>query len=542
MIIDGVAATQGVDKSSERLIIENCDLSSVEAGEATWLWEHKKADQSTPLDVIGSVRFAKKVFSETDCDSDRERYWWNIVHQPFIYVIIRIYDGAGHPGAQAVAAQIRDHYANGEKIVVRHSIDGSTLARDGNVLTATIFRHLASTIQPCNAACDTGVLSDPVLEQMKLGKSEREIASCVMALECLPGEGPLLDDPSLSKSELPDLSLFVQPVTEALVSIAARAARTQLRKRLDLHDAALHTPAGPRPLYIPSRHSDAHAASFQTALADPRVRKLHDRAVEGWRRAHEQLRDGTLPRAQVEHALRFIGARPVAPTQVVQKAEWSLLDRLRKSQDELDPVLVNQVHELVTRRRDDCRGTLDELAGKPTVRTITKDLDWGDGRIEAVRVESTPPLISSLDPRRTRLLLALLGHGQCLLLDSALAQHLFFCSLEDAQTCLAALRDESHWRAAEDAYREHDAANGGQLDVLPASWQHWLVAPAHGQCCGLEIGGDRSGLLEVGLPCTAAGPYRSDQTAELHREWDRRFGTVGGALLFFAFLYPALQG
>lgn len=530
MIIDGALATAGVDKSAERLLIENCDLSSVHAGEATLCWEHQKG---SPSDIIGTIRFAKKIYSIEDCDTDRQRYFWNLIRQPFIYGISRLYSGAGHPQAVSVAAQIRDHYVNNEKIICRYSIDGQTLERNNNELSVTVMRACAITVTPCNASCDLGVISDPALEQMgvEVKKTERQIGSCAMALNCLPGEGILYSDlvtPSLTKTEpsaWPDLGAFVQPVAEALVRYASEAVRAKLQKRLDLHDRALHLPAGSRPLYIPSKHSDAHAEHFRRACADLRVRSLHDRALEHWRQAHEQLRDGVVPRPQVEHALRVVGARPIREA-AVQKAEWCFLDRLRKAEDGIDQPLVNATHELITRRRDDARGALGELLS---------------------REQSVPglgPKVADLTPHRARLLLSMLGYGDLLVLDSAFAQHLFNCGQEDAHAVLAGLQGDADLRALEEAYREHDAAGGPTpLEPLPASWQHWLVAPAHAELCGLpEIGSDRSGLYELGLPTTAAGLYPPDQSAELQRSWARRYGDLAGVLLFYAHLYPALRG
>ena len=80
---------------------------------------------------------------------------------PYLFGVVRLYDGAGHAEAMAVAAQIRDAVANDEKILCRFSIEGSTLKKEGNTIKQCIFRRVAITIKPCLKACDTILLSDP---------------------------------------------------------------------------------------------------------------------------------------------------------------------------------------------------------------------------------------------------------------------------------------------------------------------------------------------------------------------------------------------
>lgn len=167
MIIDGVFASEAIDSSGEVLDVEGCDISTLDK-DGVLNYEHKEGDKKDPRggnngeEIVGKIVYAKKIFKASDCETDRQREYWNKVgHLPFIYGICRLYDGAGHSGAQALAAQIRDHHANNEPILVRFSIEGSTLERKGNRLLASVARRVAATLKPCNRTAISGLVEDP---------------------------------------------------------------------------------------------------------------------------------------------------------------------------------------------------------------------------------------------------------------------------------------------------------------------------------------------------------------------------------------------
>lgn len=169
MIIDGVLGSQCVDSSGEVLDVDGADIIDLEEGRGVLNYEHQSADEKDEKgehknqgqEIVGKILTAKKVFKESDCSSARERIFWKKVKHPFIYGVCRLYDGAGHEGAKALAAQIRDHHANGEPILVRFSVEGSTLKKEGNVLKASVIRKVALTLKPCNRTADSGLLEDP---------------------------------------------------------------------------------------------------------------------------------------------------------------------------------------------------------------------------------------------------------------------------------------------------------------------------------------------------------------------------------------------
>jgi hypothetical protein len=159
MLVDGIFGSEAIDSSGEILDVEGADISSLEK-DGVFNFEHK-SDDGSPNDILGRIILAKKIFSAKDCASDRERMYWEQVKLPFIYGVGRLYDGAGHPGAIAAAAQIRDAVANGEPPILRFSVEGSTLEKKGNILKRSVIRRVAITLKPCNKSATSGVLADP---------------------------------------------------------------------------------------------------------------------------------------------------------------------------------------------------------------------------------------------------------------------------------------------------------------------------------------------------------------------------------------------
>lgn len=165
MLIDGVFASEAIDSSGEILDVKGCDISDLEAGLGVLNWEHRGDDAAAASanDIIGKIVFAKKIYGPEDCTDERQLEYWQKVQLPLIYGIARLFDGSGHPGAIAAAAMIRDYQKNGEPLLIRYSIEGTTLEKDksSNRLTSSIARRIAATIKPCNKSCHSGLLSDP---------------------------------------------------------------------------------------------------------------------------------------------------------------------------------------------------------------------------------------------------------------------------------------------------------------------------------------------------------------------------------------------
>ena len=181
MILDGIFASQVWDSSGEVLDIEGCDISEMVEGRGLANYEHRNDESTgaTSQDIVGKIVYAKKIIKESDAEDERQKMFWSKIKVPFIYGMVRLYDGAGHLSAQGLAAQIRDAVKNKEQILVRFSIDGSTLERDGNHLKRTIARRVALTIKPCNKTCDSDLVVDPNAPEGYDKKPQKPLASMV---------------------------------------------------------------------------------------------------------------------------------------------------------------------------------------------------------------------------------------------------------------------------------------------------------------------------------------------------------------------------
>jgi diguanylate cyclase (GGDEF)-like protein len=160
MLIDGALGSEALDSSGEVLDVKGADVSDADAGTLLLNYEHQPGEDGADT-IVGKVIYARKIFARSDCENDRQRMYWDQIQLPYIYGICRLYDGAGHENAQALAAMIRDHVANGEMIAVRFSVEGSTLERDGNRLKQSVIRRVALTLKPCNRTANSGLLEDP---------------------------------------------------------------------------------------------------------------------------------------------------------------------------------------------------------------------------------------------------------------------------------------------------------------------------------------------------------------------------------------------
>jgi len=168
MLIDGPITTQTIDSSGEILDLKGLDISDFLEGKATANFEH---NNENPDDVLGWFTYAKKIFSEDDCENERQRMFWEKVKTPFLYGILELLDDSQHPGAVAVAAMLRYFKKKNEPVRIGMSIEGSTLERDGHILKRTVGRKVAITLRPCNKQCMLDVLpqerSDELFRKME---------------------------------------------------------------------------------------------------------------------------------------------------------------------------------------------------------------------------------------------------------------------------------------------------------------------------------------------------------------------------------------
>lgn len=183
LLLDGVFASEAIDSSGEILDVKGIDISDFDEGKGVANYEHQGHDNENNQgqEIVGKVVFAKKIYKASDCSNERESLFWSKVKIPFLYGIVRLYDGAGHEGAKALAAIIRDSHANNEPIIVGFSIEGSTLEKDSktNRLKTTIARRVALTLRPCNKTAVSGLLADPNAPE---GYEKNPVAADLLAM------------------------------------------------------------------------------------------------------------------------------------------------------------------------------------------------------------------------------------------------------------------------------------------------------------------------------------------------------------------------
>lgn len=104
---------------------------------------------------LGRVTEAKKIFSESDCENDRHRYYWEKVKSPYIYVRGFLTDDEDHPNARAAAAIMRNIHKVDCPLKMKASVEGGVLARgirDESLLARTRIMKVALTFTPANNA------------------------------------------------------------------------------------------------------------------------------------------------------------------------------------------------------------------------------------------------------------------------------------------------------------------------------------------------------------------------------------------------------
>jgi len=149
--IDMIAGSQLRDTQGEMLSVEGADISELEAGNGRLNDNHGKGF----FNSIGRVTFAKKVYSEADCNDDRQKYFWEKVKSPYIYVKGVLYDDDEHPNAKAAAAILRNIHKADCPLKLKASVEGGVLARgirDEALLARTKIHSVALTFTPANNA------------------------------------------------------------------------------------------------------------------------------------------------------------------------------------------------------------------------------------------------------------------------------------------------------------------------------------------------------------------------------------------------------
>lgn len=342
MLLDGAATVETWDKSGELLHLRGMDVSSFQEMQAPvdhehWSEKHAQGqfheegeDKPGSEEVVGRVLGCHKIYGPDDCRDTRQRYYWDKVRLPYLYVRFRLFDDAGHRGALALAAIIRSCKMNNEPMLLGLSVGGATMQRgptpQGPELLATIARSLAITCRPCNAACELGVLSDPAADPV--AKREPRLGGWT-TLEVMDPEVPqdLLKD----EAKLPKIPALKLPGSPTLTPLTQRGkplpAGGADEVRFDEHKGILHTPRGSIPAYLPKQ--DNTEEHFHNILSTPEVEAAHGKAMEGWTRAHKLLREHRLPPEVVMHGVLFSHLSPNTPVSVQEEMYSYLMDAMK---------------------------------------------------------------------------------------------------------------------------------------------------------------------------------------------------------------------
>jgi len=200
-VIDGIGASQVIDSSGEILDISKLDISSLGADDSVFNFEHKSKE--TPSQIVGKVTYGKKIFKKSDCSNDRERYWWDKVRKPFLYVKGELFDGEGHRGAEDVAAIFRyknRHKGKLARKLMGFSIEGGTMDRQGILLGHSLARDIAITVKPCNKTCIAEIVEDETLDLYK-SEASRPSYSDADVEGILKEEYPEMKKPKMDRQQ-----------------------------------------------------------------------------------------------------------------------------------------------------------------------------------------------------------------------------------------------------------------------------------------------------------------------------------------------------
>lgn len=146
--VDGIASSQAIDTAGEIVDLNGLDCSSLIG--AALNWEHLSA---LPGQLVGKVLEYKKIFSEKDCENDRQKYFWNKCKTPYLYVLGRLFDDKKESSKECAALFLDDAEHPTEKPMVGFSIEGSKVEKQGMTVTKSIARKLTITNANANKQC-----------------------------------------------------------------------------------------------------------------------------------------------------------------------------------------------------------------------------------------------------------------------------------------------------------------------------------------------------------------------------------------------------
>ena len=186
--IHGIAASEHLDSSGERIEVSGIDISSL-TKDGVFNYEH---DSKTPASIVGKIHEAKKILKRSDCDNKHQEHFWDKIKIPYVYVAGELFDGVGHQQAQEVAAMLR--YDSGikksdTKKLINFSIEGSKLDKKGQIIKKCVARKVSITITPCNKVCEAEAMPSNDTKKSLLD----DVLNKTSEFECEIMKGDVLD-------------------------------------------------------------------------------------------------------------------------------------------------------------------------------------------------------------------------------------------------------------------------------------------------------------------------------------------------------------
>lgn len=146
--IDGIASSQAIDTAGEVVDLAGLDISSLEG--SVFNYEHKS---DLPAQIVGKIITAKKIFTDKDCENDRQKYYWAKCQLPFLYVMGRLLDDKKESSREIAALFIDDAQNPDEHPMVGFSVEGAKIDKQGMTITRSIARKVTITNIPANKTC-----------------------------------------------------------------------------------------------------------------------------------------------------------------------------------------------------------------------------------------------------------------------------------------------------------------------------------------------------------------------------------------------------
>jgi len=162
----GITAAQNPDNAGETLYIDGLDITRLD------LIKDEHPQEESFFTKVGAIVYKKKIYSETDCESDKQLRCWRHAQVPMVYVEGELADDTDHPNAKSSAELLKFSKRPGIPLDIGLSIDGGVLERkdttgqitedekEGKQLTRTIGMASSLTVKPCNSKCVTFLDND----------------------------------------------------------------------------------------------------------------------------------------------------------------------------------------------------------------------------------------------------------------------------------------------------------------------------------------------------------------------------------------------